>query len=120
MDSKPLTVAEYTATLPAEVQDRLAQLRETIYEIIPNATEKIRYGMPAVMLGGTYVVHYAAWKHHIGLYPVPPMPEDLEPDVAPYRSTKDTVRLLHKEPMPTDLVKRLLLALVAHRIPVPD
>lgn len=112
MSAKPATAAEYVATFSPEVQQSLAVLREAIYETIPDATEAIRYAMPAVMLNGTYVVHYAAWKHHIGLYPIPVMPGDLEADVAPYRSTKDTMRLNHGMPIPTELLKRVLVELV--------
>lgn len=117
MSNKPVTAEEYAATFPTDVQDALKRLRTTIYETIPEATETIRYGMPAVMLNGHYVVHYAAWKHHIGLYPIPPMPTDLEPDVAPFRSTKDTMRLPHKTPIPTELVRRILTELVRQRQP---
>jgi uncharacterized protein YdhG (YjbR/CyaY superfamily) len=115
MNAKPATAEEYVATFPPDVQDALRVLRNAIYETIPDASETIRYSMPAVMLNGHYVVHYAAWKHHIGLYPIPPLPPDLEADVAPLRSTKDTMRLPHGTPIPTDLVKRLLAQLVTLR-----
>lgn len=97
------------------MQDAVKSLRGTIYKTIPDATETIRYAMPAVMLNGHYVVHYAARKYHIGLYPIPPMPDDLEPEVAPYRSTKDTMRLPHETPIPSDLVRRVLAELVKQR-----
>jgi uncharacterized protein YdhG (YjbR/CyaY superfamily) len=112
---KPTTAEEYVATFPVSVQESLKQLRETIYETIPTATEKIRYGMPAVMFEGHYVVHYGAWKHHIGLYPMPPFSDALEAEVAPYRSTKDTMKFPHSSPIPVDLLRRILLELVAKR-----
>jgi uncharacterized protein YdhG (YjbR/CyaY superfamily) len=115
MSAKPATADEYVATFPGDIQEALKCLRGTIYETIPEATETIRYGMPAVMLNGHYVVHYAAWKKHIGLYPIPPMPADLEPEVAPHRSTKDTMRLPHGSPVPTELVRRVLIELVKQR-----
>jgi uncharacterized protein YdhG (YjbR/CyaY superfamily) len=112
MTAKPSTVEEYLATFPADVQNALRTLRAIVCDTVPDATEIIRYEMPAVMLNGHYVVHYAAWKHHIGLYPIPPMPADLEPEVAPYRSTKDTMRLPHTMPIPETLVRRILIELV--------
>ena len=115
MNKKPTTAEEYVATFQADVQNALKILREIIYDTIPEATETIRYAMPAVMLNGRYIVHYAAWNHHIGLYPIPPMPADLEPEIAPYRSTKDTMRLPHGTPIPTDLIRRLLTELVKQR-----
>ncbi len=117
MNAKPTSAEEYVATFPPDVQSALRTLRETIYSTIPGATETIRYAMPAVMLNGQYIVHYAAWKHHIGLYPIPTMPEGLETEVAAYRSTKDTMRLSYKTPMPIDLVRRILVELVSRRNP---
>jgi uncharacterized protein YdhG (YjbR/CyaY superfamily) len=115
MTTKPTSAEEYVATFPPDVQDALRILRETIYSTIPGATETIRYAMPAVMLNGHYIVHYAAGKHHIGLYPIPTMPGDLEAEVASFRSTKDTLRLPHETPIPADLVRRILLELLARR-----
>jgi uncharacterized protein YdhG (YjbR/CyaY superfamily) len=115
MNAKPATVEEYVSTFPSDVQNALQLLRGIVYDTIPDATEIIRYAMPAVMLDRHYVVHYAAWKHHIGLYPIPAMPEDLEPDVAPYRSTKDTMRLPHGTPIPATLLGRVLTELVKQR-----
>lgn len=115
MNAKPATVEEYVTGFPTDIQGALQLLREVVYDTIPGATEIIRYAMPAVMLDGHYVVHYAAWKHHIGLYPIPPMPADLESEVAPYRSTKDTMRLPHGTPIPATLVRRVLAELVKQR-----
>jgi uncharacterized protein YdhG (YjbR/CyaY superfamily) len=115
MNARPSTVEEYLASFPNDVQSALQQIRKVVYETIPDATEIIRYAIPTVMLGGHYVVYYAAWKHHIGLYPIPPMPADLEPDVAPYRSTKDTMRLPHGTPIPEALIRRILHELVKQR-----
>jgi uncharacterized protein YdhG (YjbR/CyaY superfamily) len=115
MNAKPSTVEEYLATFPSDVQNALQLLRDVVFDTIPDATEIIRYAMPAVMLDGRYVVHYAAWKHHIGLYPIPSMPAELEPEVAPYRSTKDTMRLPHATPIPQTLLRRVLTELVKQR-----
>jgi uncharacterized protein YdhG (YjbR/CyaY superfamily) len=115
MNAKPTTAEEYVATFPPDIQAILRNLRETIYATIPDAAETIRYAMPAVMLNGHYVVHYGAWKHHIGLYPIPPMPVELEPEVAPYRSTKDTMRLPYKTALPSELLQRVLAELVKQR-----
>ena len=74
---------------------------------MPEPTEKIRYGMPAVMLGGRYALHYAGWKKHIGLYPVPTLPEPLEAEIAPYRAEKDSVVFPHTKPVPYELIGRV-------------
>ena len=69
--------------------------------------EKVRYGMAAVLLGGRYALHFAGWKKHIGLYPVPVLPEPLETEIAPHRAKKDSVVLPHAKDVPYDLIARV-------------
>lgn len=88
----PASVDEYIAGFPSDVQVILTQVRAAMRRSLPDAEERIRYGMAAFMLGGRYALHFAGWKDHVGLYPVPALPADLEREVAPYRTTKDTVR----------------------------
>ena len=97
-------VDAYIAGFPPEVRDRLTQLRRVIVDHLPGCEQTIRYGMPAVMLGGRYGIHFAGWKKHIALYPVPSFEESLESRVAPFRSGKDTVQFLHSHELPYDLV----------------
>ena len=120
MAPKPATVDEYIAGFDPDVAERLALVRSTLHAAVPGLTDGIRYGMPIVALDGTYVIHYAGWKHHIGMYPIPVFDGDqaaLEAELAPLRSTKDTIKLLHRDPIPTDLVARLARALVVLRSP---
>ena len=88
------TVDAYVESFPEETRALLALVRSTILAEVPGAEEKIRYGMPAVMLGGRYAIHYAAWKHHLGLYPVPVLDDALEAKLAPYRAAKDSVNFV--------------------------
>lgn len=97
-------VDSYIAGFPPDVRDRLTRLRRVIVDHLPGSEQTIRYGMPAVMLGGRYGLHFAGWKRHVALYPVPPFEEQLESRVAPFRSGKDTVRFLHSQDLPYDLV----------------
>lgn len=119
----PQTAEEYIAGFPPEVADRLSRIREIIVAQVSDSAggepeEKIRYAMPAVMLGGRYGLHYAGWKKHIGLYPVPTLPQPLESEVAPYRAEKDSVVFPHTKPMPYDLIGRVAAAIVeARRVP---
>ena len=66
MTQTPIT--DYILQQPPETQEKLNQLREAILEIIPDATEKIAYGIPTFFLKGN-VVHFAGYKSHIGFYP---------------------------------------------------
>lgn len=97
-------VDAYIADFPPEVRERLTLLRRTILDHLPGGVETVRYGMPAVMVGERYGLHFAGWKKHVALYPVPVLDEPLESRVAPHRSGKDTVRFLHSRELPYDLV----------------
>lgn len=100
-------VEEYIAQFPDDVQGILRGVRAAILSEVPGAEEKVRYGMPAVMLGGRYALHYAAWKKHVGVYPVSVAPEPLESELAPYRAAKDSVNFSYAKPVPYDLVARI-------------
>jgi uncharacterized protein YdhG (YjbR/CyaY superfamily) len=109
------TVDGYVAALPDAVRERMEQLRRVVRSVVPDVEETISYAMPTFVLDGRPLVHVAAWKHHIGLYPLPPLDAALERDVAPWRGTKDTLKLPHGKPLPVDLVERVLGVLVAQR-----
>jgi uncharacterized protein YdhG (YjbR/CyaY superfamily) len=109
------TVDEYIAGFPPEVAERLQRIREVILAEVPSPEEKVRYGIAAVMLGGRYALHYAGWKKHIGLYPVPTLDEPLENAIAPYRAEKDSVVFPHRAPVPYELVGEVTKAIVARR-----
>lgn len=106
-------VDAYVDAQPPEVQERLTRLRRIVAEEVPGATETIRYHMPTFADGERYLIHAAAWKQHIGLYPVPVFDGELEADVAPLRTAKDTVQLRHRQPFPDDLVRRIVRAIAA-------
>ncbi len=95
----PESIDAYIASFDDKsVAERLQRIREEIAAQVPDPEEKIRYGMPAIMLGGRYALHFAGWKKHIGLYPVPPLDDELEAEVAPFRAEKDSVVFSHRAP----------------------
>lgn len=106
------TVDAYIASFPPEIAQRMARVREAIVDEVPAAEERMRYGIAAVMLGGRYALHFAAWKKHIGLYPVPTLPEPLESEIAARRSGKDSLVFPHEEELPVELVSRIARAIV--------
>jgi uncharacterized protein YdhG (YjbR/CyaY superfamily) len=110
-------VDAYIAGFPPEVAARLQRVRELIRAEVPDAEERMRYGIAAVMLGGRYALHFAGWKKHIGLYPVPALPEPLETEVAPLRSGKDSLVLPHADPLPEQLISRIAHEIVRMRRP---
>ena len=107
MPEKFATVEDYIASFPPETRIILESLREAIRSQVPGAEEKVRYDMPAVILGGRYAIHYAAWKKHAGIYPVAVAPEPLESEIAPFRSGRDSVNFRYTEPIPYELVSRI-------------
>jgi len=116
----PTTIDEYIAGFPPEIADRLQRIREVVVAAVAAdsgaaAEERIRYGMPAVMLGGRYALHFAGWKKHIGLYPVPRLDDPLESEIAPYRSEKDSVVFPHSGAVPYELIGRVTGAIVSAR-----
>jgi len=114
MPEKFATVEEYIASFAPETSEILERVRDAIRSQAPGAEEKIRYDMPAVVLGGRYAIHYAAWKKHLGIYPVATAPEELEREIAPFRSGKDSVNFPYSTPVPIDLVERIAAFLVRH------
>lgn len=115
MDAPAASVDDYLASFSPDHREFLEQVRGVLLATVPGATETIRYGMPAVMLDGRYVIHYAGWKKHVGLYPVPRMPSALEAEIAPLRTGKDTVALAWSRPVPAELVERLVAAILSAR-----
>ena len=101
------TIDEYIATFPPGVQNILEQMRETIHETAPEAEEAIKYGIPTFTLKGN-LVHFAAFEHHIGFYPTPSAIEAFKGELSPYKTTKGTVQFPIDEPIPFDLVRRMV------------
>jgi uncharacterized protein YdhG (YjbR/CyaY superfamily) len=106
--TKPCTtIDEYISSCPADVQPILEQVRRTIRAAVPAAGETISYGIPTITCNGRDLVSFAAWKHHIGLYPLPTVDEAFAQELAPYRAAKSTVRFPLGQPLPDDIIARL-------------
>jgi uncharacterized protein YdhG (YjbR/CyaY superfamily) len=100
-------VDEYLAALPAEAQRVVRAVREAIKVGAPNSVERMRYGMPAIQIHGTYWLHFAGWKNHVGLYPVPFGDAEFEDEIAEFRSAKDSVTFLYSKAIPYALITRI-------------
>ena len=97
----------YISQFPADVQKILEQVRETIRHAAPDAKEKISYQMPAFRQHGI-LVYFAAWKKHIGLYPPISGDKTLEKAVARYAGPKGNLQFPLDEPIPYDLIERIV------------
>ncbi len=100
-------IDEYIAAFPPEVQQKLQAIRETIKAAAPDATEKISYQMPTFYLHGN-LVHFAAYKNHIGFYPAPQGIEAFQAELAVYKGAKGSVQFPLDQPLPLDLVRRIV------------
>ncbi|MEO5744141.1 MAG: DUF1801 domain-containing protein [Terracoccus sp.] len=120
MATKFETIDDYLASFPPASRAALDGVRSTIREAVPEAREKIRYGMPTYLLGGRPLLYVAGWKKHVGIYPVPTGDSSFEAEVAPYRGAKETVRFPLAQPIPLDLVRHIVeLCLASRKQPTP-
>jgi uncharacterized protein YdhG (YjbR/CyaY superfamily) len=116
MTRQVATIADYLTACPKDARVALEKVLRTIREAVPEAGERISYQIPTFTLDGKDLIYVAAWKNHIGLYPVPPADEALERDLAPYRASKATVRFPLPEPIPHGLIRRLVASNVTRRV----
>ncbi|TGD56934.1 iron chaperone [Flavobacterium humi] len=105
---KPKNMDEYIGGFPAEVQEILEKVRLTIRLAAPGAEEKISYSMPAFALNGI-LVYFAAYKHHIGLYGFPTTNDAFAKELSGYKTGRGSVQFPLDEPMPLDLIRRIVL-----------
>jgi uncharacterized protein YdhG (YjbR/CyaY superfamily) len=104
----------YIAALPDDVRPVMQDVRRTVHTVVPDVGETISYAMPTFTLDGRPLLHVAAWKKHIGVYPLPDMDDDLARAVEPYRGAKDTFRL-PLDAVPYELFERVLAAMLQQR-----
>jgi uncharacterized protein YdhG (YjbR/CyaY superfamily) len=105
--AKPESINEYIATFPHEVQAILEKLRQTIRKSAPDATEKISYQMPTFYLNGN-LVHFAAYKNHIGFYPAPSGIVTFQDELKKYKTSKGAIQFPIGEAIPHALVKMIV------------
>jgi uncharacterized protein YdhG (YjbR/CyaY superfamily) len=102
----PTTIDEYISAFPEDVQAVLQELRSVIRETAPEAQEAIKYGIPTFVLQGN-LVHFAAYKTHIGFYPAPSGLENFRSELAGYAGSKGAVQFPLDQPLPFDLIRRI-------------
>lgn len=102
-------VLDYIARTDPKIQNRLTTLRQIFFDILPDTEESIRYQMPAFTVGSDYL-YFAAYKKHIGFYPVYGL-DEIENEIVSYRAktTKDSLHFMHDQPLPIDLIKKIII-----------
>jgi uncharacterized protein YdhG (YjbR/CyaY superfamily) len=102
------TIDDYIKTFPTDVQNILEKMRQTIRKAAPEAVEAINYQMPTFKLNGKNLVHFAAFKNHIGFYPIPSGIEAFRRELSPYKQGKGSVQFPVDKPIPYDLVEAIV------------
>jgi uncharacterized protein YdhG (YjbR/CyaY superfamily) len=109
------TVDAYIASFPEDVRKLLRKLRRVIRDSAPDAVEAIAYGIPTFRLNGN-LVHFAAFKKHIGFYPSSSPGVAFEKDLAPYKHSKGAIQFPLDRPVPFDLVRKIVKFRVAENM----
>lgn len=114
--SPATSIDEYLAEFPQETRQALEEMRSLIRSAAPQATETISYAIPTFDLDGRHLVHFAGHKEHVGFYPVPSAMEAFQEELAPYRSGKGSARFPLGQPLPADLIRRIVEFRVAETL----
>ena len=109
------TIDEYIALFPADVQVTLTEMRAAIQAAAPEAEEKISYAMPTFFLKGN-LVHFGAHANHIGFYPTPSGMEAFKQELSVYKTAKGSAQFPMDQPLPLDLVTRIVKFRVAENL----
>jgi uncharacterized protein YdhG (YjbR/CyaY superfamily) len=108
------SIDEYIAVFPKDVQTILQKVRMTIRKAAPGAEEAIKYQIPTFTLNGN-LVHFAAYKNHIGFYPAPMAIEKFKKELSIYGSGKGTLKFPLDKPIPFDLITKIVKFRVKER-----
>lgn len=103
----PKDIDEYIAGFPPDIQEILEEIRMTIRQAAPDAEEAIKYQIPTFTLKGN-LVHFAAFKKHIGFYPTPTGIEQFKDELSAYKGAKGSVQFPLDKPIPFDLISRIV------------
>lgn len=101
-------VDQYIATFPADVQEQLKNVRDVIRKHAPEATEIFSYGMPGYKIYGKALVYFAAYKLHIGFYATPSGHKQFAKALSRYKQGKGSVQFPLNEPMPLELIAKMV------------
>lgn len=99
----------YIQKFPKEVQIIMQKVRKTIRSVVPNSNEVMSYGIPTFDLHDTHVVHYAAFKEHIGFFPTPSPIAVFKKALTPYKTSKGAIQFPYDKPIPYDLIKQIVV-----------
>lgn len=100
-------IEAYIKRFPQDIQARHMRIREIFLSEVPDATEDIKYQMPTIIWYGN-LIHYAAFKNHIGIYPLPDVLVTLNEEIKGYKTGKGSIQFQNSEPLPEDLIRLIV------------
>ena len=101
------TIDDYIAGYPKDIQTTLEKIRTAIRKAAPKAEETIKYGMPTFTLNGN-LIFFAAFKNHIGFYPIPQGIDAFKKELSIYKQGKGSVQFPIYKPMPLALISKIV------------
>ena len=110
--TKAKNVDEYIAGSPADLQQRLKQVRKIIGGLLPDAQEAISYAIPVFKINNANLVFFAGFKNHVSVYPVPKGTEAYRKEIIQYQTGKGTLQFSHDKPIPEKLIAKTVKLLV--------
>ena len=120
MKSKIISIDDYIAAFPNDMQKLLKKVRTTIKAAAPGAEEKISYGIPTFTLNGRYLIYFAGWKNHISIYPIPVGSEAFNRQVSKYVAGKGTLKFPIDKPLPITLITKIVKLKVSEKLKKTD
>ena len=104
-------IDHYLAACTPTGRSAIEQIRAAAHRAVPEGTDTISYQIPGIRRNGKLLVSFGAWKHHVGLYPVPATDDELAAALAPYRTETSTLRFPLDESLPLELIERVVTQL---------
>ena len=106
--NKVENIDDYISDFPGETQKYLNEMRELIRKLAPDSVESISYAIPTFSLNGKYLVYFAGFKNHIGLYPTPVGIEAFKEELSNYKTGKGSVQFPLNKPLPIALITKIV------------
>lgn len=101
-------IDEYINTYPKDIQEKLLLIRRMANDLIPNGIEAIKYGMPTIRVNNKNLIHFAAFKNHIGLYPTPSAILEFKKDLSVYKTSKGAIQFPSDNDLPIKLIEKII------------
>jgi uncharacterized protein YdhG (YjbR/CyaY superfamily) len=102
------SIDEYIAACPEQSRGYVQKIRETIRAVVPEGREKISYQIACVELNGKNLVHFAGWKNHVSMYPIPSGPKGFTKEISKYADGKGTIKFPLDKPLPLKLIRQVV------------